>query len=75
MVSWSGISVKRPFWLQEVAPTAVILGLTQDPELRGSALLALDPDFRQDDGGRFYTSALSNSVSMRAQALSAWTGL
>ncbi|TCP66835.1 hypothetical protein C8J43_104290 [Sphingomonas sp. PP-CE-1G-424] len=71
MVSWSGISVKRRLWLQEVAPTAVILGLSQDPELRASAPLALGPDFRQDDGERFYTNALSNSASMRAQALSA----
>ena len=29
----------------------VILGLTQDPGLRASRCLALDPDFRQDDGG------------------------
>ncbi len=31
--------------------SAVILGLTRDPRLRAVPLLALDPDFRQDDGG------------------------
>ena len=32
-------------------PSFVILGLTQDPGLRAVSLLALGPDFRQDDGG------------------------
>ena len=31
--------------------SSVILGLTQDPGLRAVAVLALGPDFRQDDDG------------------------
>ncbi|KQM73821.1 hypothetical protein ASE72_04370 [Sphingomonas sp. Leaf20] len=34
-----------------LAPLFVILGLTQDPGLGAVSFLALDPDFRQDDGG------------------------
>ena len=40
-------------------PAALILGLTQDLGLRAVSFLALDPDFRQDDGGGVGGFALS----------------
>ena len=48
----------------------VILGSTQDPEPGTPVRVALDPDFRQDDGrGRNYAANSSGSIAYSTAAL------